>query len=128
MEDVLVANIQLIAIPTTISIHQDVLTTLPKCPKYGYSHPQNKCPTYGKECFNFGSCNHYTALCRIVYRVHCSAQTPEPEHPGQEVDHAKEREGHIPSATIPVAGAGPAIHPADTPAISKAKAAPAPFN
>ena len=51
------------------SIHQDALTTLPKCPKYGYSHP-HKCPAYGKECFNCDSLNQHTTLCRRTWRVH----------------------------------------------------------
>ena len=46
------------------SIHADVLTTSPHCNKCGYSHPPNKCPTIGQQCFGCSGSNHFTALCR----------------------------------------------------------------
>ena len=46
------------------SIHTDALSTFPRCAKCGYSQPPNKCSPQVKECYNCGSRNHYTILCR----------------------------------------------------------------
>ena len=43
------------------------------------------------------------------------------KHPGQEMDHPKERAGPVPSTTVPVVGTDLAVCPADTSAIPKAK-------
>ena len=47
---------------------QEALTTLPKC---DYSCPLNQCPAYRRDCFNFGSLNHYTTLCQRPQRMDC---------------------------------------------------------
>ena len=54
----------LTTVTSASSIHKHALSTFLKCSKCGYSHPTNKCPAQGRECFNCGSWNHYTALCR----------------------------------------------------------------
>ena len=62
----------LTAATTSLSIHQDSLTTHPKCHKYGYPYPKNQCTAYGWECYNCSSLHHYTALCRRPWWPHCS--------------------------------------------------------
>ena len=34
------------------------------CNKCGYSHPVNKCPAIGQQCYTCSGSNHFTALCR----------------------------------------------------------------
>ena len=50
------------------SIHQEALSTFPKCSKSDYPPNPNKCPAQGKESYNCSSWNHYTALCRCNQR------------------------------------------------------------
>ena len=37
---------------------------LPQLQQVWCSHPQNKCPAKGQNCYNCSRCNHYTALCK----------------------------------------------------------------
>ena len=49
---------------TASSIHTNSISTFPRYDTCNHSHPPNKCSAQGKECFNCGSQNHYTALYR----------------------------------------------------------------
>ena len=50
----------------TSSLHLDAPSLSSKhcCKKCGYSHPNNKCPAKGQQCYACRGYNHYTALCQ----------------------------------------------------------------
>ena len=45
------------ATASSLSIHQDGLTTHPKCPKCGYLHPHNQCPTVAESVITVVACS-----------------------------------------------------------------------
>ena len=117
------------ATTSSSSIHQDTLTTHPRCPKCGYSYSQTNAQPIIKSATIAAACTTMQPCAENPRDLITQSMMPEPDLPGTaELNHLN-ISGSIPipiltNAPDPAAGTGRATPPAetDTPSIVPAEA------